>query len=124
MMISRFYIYYLFIANFLKTLQVVLELPLNLQIIAPAHQTNWDLVSDLVSSGYSKHYRNALECKKRFENFILKREEMCLSEIQNKKHQQQLQLQQKQQQEQQQTGSGRKQTPKPVVDYIKFDRQN
>lgn len=95
----------------------MLELPLNLQTIAPAHQANWDLISDLVSSGYSKHFRNALECKKRFENFILKREEMCLSEIQNKKHQQQLLLQQKQQQEQQLAGASvkLKQPPKPLV---------
>jgi E1A-binding protein p400 len=92
---------------------VILELPLNLQTIAPGHQPNWDLVSDFVSSGYSKHFRNALECKKRFENFILKREEMCLSEIQNKK---QMLLQQKQQQEQQSGGGVKmKQPPKPMV---------
>ena len=101
---------------FFKTLQVILELPLNLQTIAPAHQINWDLISDFVSSSYTKHFRNPLECKKRFENFILKREEMCLSEIQNKKHQQQLLLQQKQQQEQQQAGGMKiRQPPKQMV---------
>lgn len=63
----------------------MLELPLNLQAIAPSHQVNWDLVSDLVSSGFSKQYRSPQECKKRFENVILKREELCLTEIQNKK---------------------------------------
>lgn len=92
---------------------MILELPLNLQTIAPAHQTNWDFISDLVSSGYTKHFRNALECKKRFENFIMKREEMCLSEIQNKKHQQQLMLQQKQQE--QAGGVKIRQPPKPMV---------
>ena len=42
-------------------------------------------MSDLVSTGYSKIYRSANECKKRFENIILKREETCLGEFQNKK---------------------------------------
>lgn len=80
----------------LHTLQVILELPLNLQVIAPAHSPNWDLVSDLVSSSYSHYYRSPSECKKRFEAVILKREEMCLSEMQSKK----LQLQQQQMQNQ------------------------
>jgi hypothetical protein len=66
----------------------MLELPLSLQSTAPAHQINWDLVSDMTSSGYSKIYRTANECKKRFENIILKREEVCLGELQNKKQQQ------------------------------------
>jgi hypothetical protein len=66
----------------------MLELPLSLQSTAPAHQINWDLVSDLVSSGYSKIYRTPNECKKRFDNVIVKREEICLGEIQNKKNQQ------------------------------------
>ncbi len=74
----------------LHTLQVVIELPINLQVIAPGHQANWDLVSDLVSSNYSRFYRSPVECKKRFENVILKREEMCLAEMQNKKQQQQV----------------------------------
>ena len=81
---------------------MVIELPLNLQVIAPAHQPNWDLVSDLVSSNYSRLYRSPAECKKRFETIILKREELCLTELQNKK-QQQLQLQQQQQQANQKT---------------------
>jgi hypothetical protein len=62
---------------------------LNLQIIAPAHLPNWDLVSDLVSNGFTRHYRTPSECKKRFESVILKREELCLTEIQSKKQQQQ-----------------------------------
>ena len=70
---------------------MVIELPLNLQIIAPAHQPNWDLVSDLVSSNYSRLYRSPLDCRKRFENVILKREELCLAELHNKKQQQQQQ---------------------------------
>lgn len=96
----------------LHTLQVILELPLNLQQIAPAHQPNWDLISDLVSSNSSKQYRSPLDCKKRFENVILKREELCLSEIQNKK--QQL-AQQQQQQAEQQGGNKTKQSNKPAV---------
>lgn len=97
-------------------MQIVLELPLNLQTIAPAHQTNWDLVSDIVSSGYSKHFRSAFECRKRFENIILKREELCLSEMQNKKQQQlQLQMQHKQQEAQSNSQNKSKQNAKPVV---------
>lgn len=76
----------------------MIELPLNLQVIAPAHQPNWDLVSELVSSNYSRIQRLPLECKKRFESVILKREELCLTEIHNKKQQQILQQQQQQQQ--------------------------
>jgi hypothetical protein len=82
---------------FFKTLQVVIELPLNLQPITPGHQANWDLVSDLVSSNYNRYYRSANECRKRFESVILKREEQCLVELQTKK---QLQIQQQQQQQQ------------------------
>lgn len=69
----------------LQTIQVVLELPLSLAPIAPAHLINWDLVSDLLSSSYSHIFRSAAECKKRFEIVILKREENCLGEVQNKK---------------------------------------
>ena len=92
----------------------MIELPLNLQVIAPAHQPNWDLVSDLVSSNYSRLYRSPAECKKRFESIILKREELCLTELQNKK-QQQLQLQQQQQQQQQQANQKTKQPAKASV---------
>jgi E1A-binding protein p400 len=76
----------------LHTLQVVLELPLSLQVIAPGHQPNWDMISDFVSSNYSNSFRSAFDCKKRFENVILKREEMCLTELQTKKQLQQQQL--------------------------------
>lgn len=102
-----------------QTLQVVIELPLNLQVIAPAHQANWDLVSELVSSNYSRFYRSPVECKKRFENVILKREEQCLTEIQNKKQQQLLQ----QQQGQQEKGQKIKALAKSTVnlDYLKIN---
>jgi hypothetical protein len=91
-------------------LQVLIELPLNLQVIAPAHQPNWDLVSEMVSSNYSRFYRSPAECKKRFETVILKREENCLTELQNKKQQQLLQ-----QQQQQQSNQKIKQIPKTAV---------
>ena len=107
-MISKTIVYLVY---FLKTLQVMLELPLNLQVIAPGHQPNWDLVSDLVSSSYSHYFRSPLDCKKRFESCILKREEMCLTEIQNKK-QQQLQ--------QQQSNTKTKQPAKPAVIHFSF----
>ena len=45
----------------------------------------------MVSTSYPRIYRSPNECKKRFENIILKREEICLGELQTKK---QLQLQQ------------------------------
>ena len=98
----------------LKGLQVILELPLNLLPIAPGHQPNWDLISDLVSSNYTNYYRNPLECKKRFENYIIKREELCANELHNKK--QMLQLQQQQNKEQ----IKYKQPSKAPVNYIYF----
>ncbi len=88
-----------------------MELPLNLQVIAPAHQPNWDLISDFVSSNLMRSFKSSMECKKRFESVILKREEMCLTEIQNKKQQQ---LQQQQQQQQNQSNKARQPAKPPV----------
>jgi E1A-binding protein p400 len=72
-----------------KALQVIMELPLSLQVIAPGHQPNWDLISDLVSTSYTGYFRSSADCRKRFENVIMKREELCLNELHNKKQQQQ-----------------------------------
>ena len=98
-------------------MQVILELPLNLQVIAPAHQPNWDLVSDLVSSSCTKYYRSPLECKKRFEGVILKRAETCLTEMQNKKQQ----MQQQVTVTESQPGQKLKPTTKPTVNYFSCD---
>ncbi len=69
-------------------------------------------MSDLVSNNYSRYYRSPNECRKRFENVILKREEMCLVEIQNKK--QQLIQQQQQQQQQQQNSNNQQKLKQPA----------
>jgi len=52
----------------------LLELPLNLTIVSPAHTPNWDLVSDVVNS-CSRIYRSPKQCRNRYENVIIPREE-------------------------------------------------
>lgn len=52
----------------------LLELPLNLTIVSPAHTPNWDLVSDVVNS-CSRIYRSSKQCRSRYENVIIPREE-------------------------------------------------
>lgn len=49
-------------------------LPLNLIILSPALTPNWDLVADLVNNT-SRIYRSPRQCKNRYENIILPREE-------------------------------------------------
>ena len=49
----------------LQAVQHLLELPLNLVILTPAHTPNWDLVADLVNS-YSRSYRSPKQCRNRF----------------------------------------------------------
>jgi E1A-binding protein p400 len=89
-----------------------MELPLSLQVIAPGHQPNWDLISDLVSNSYTGYYRSPADCRKRFENTIMKREESCLNEIHSKKQQ----LQQQQLAKDASTaGNKQKQPAKPAV---------
>ncbi|KAG8455973.1 hypothetical protein GDO86_001966 [Hymenochirus boettgeri] len=58
----------------LQAVKHLLELPLNLTIISPAHTPNWDLVSDVVNS-CSRIYRSSKQCRSRYENVIIPREE-------------------------------------------------
>ncbi|XP_052418774.1 E1A-binding protein p400 isoform X2 [Carassius gibelio] len=58
----------------LQAVKQLLELPLNLTIVSPAHTPNWDLVSDVVNS-CSRVYRSPKQCRNRYENVIIPREE-------------------------------------------------
>ncbi|XP_006874145.1 PREDICTED: E1A-binding protein p400-like [Chrysochloris asiatica] len=58
----------------LQAVKQLLELPLNLTIMSPAHTPNWDLVSDVVNS-CSRVYRSSKQCRNRYENVIIPREE-------------------------------------------------
>lgn len=57
-----------------QAVKQLLELPLNLTIVSPAHTPNWDLVSDVVNS-CSRIYRSPKQCRSRYENVIIPREE-------------------------------------------------
>ena len=48
----------------LQAIQQLLELPLNLIVLTPAHTPNWDLVADMVNS-YSRSYRSPKQCRNR-----------------------------------------------------------
>lgn len=43
-------------------------------VVSPAHHPNWDLVADVVNT-CSRVYRSAKQCKNRYENVIIPREE-------------------------------------------------
>ncbi|XP_044131553.1 E1A-binding protein p400-like isoform X1 [Bufo gargarizans] len=58
----------------LQAVKQLLELPLNLSVVSPAHTPNWDLVSDVVNS-CSRIYRSSKQCRCRYENVIIPREE-------------------------------------------------
>ncbi|XP_048369923.1 E1A-binding protein p400 isoform X5 [Sphaerodactylus townsendi] len=58
----------------LQAVKQLLELPLNLAIVSPAHTPNWDLVCDVVNS-CSRVYRSPKQCRSRYENVIIPREE-------------------------------------------------
>ncbi|KAI9564810.1 hypothetical protein GHT06_008551 [Daphnia sinensis] len=58
----------------LQAVQNLLELPLNLVVLTPAHTPNWDLVADMVNS-YSRSYRSPKQCRNRYFHVILPREE-------------------------------------------------
>ncbi|XP_041423099.1 E1A-binding protein p400 isoform X2 [Xenopus laevis] len=58
----------------LQAVKHLLELPLNLTVVSPAHTPNWDLVSDVVNS-CSRIYRSSKQCRSRYENVIIPREE-------------------------------------------------
>ncbi|XP_078524091.1 E1A-binding protein p400 isoform X5 [Lissotriton helveticus] len=58
----------------LQAVKQLLELPLSLAIVSPAHTANWDLVSDVVNS-CSRIHRSSKQCRTRYENVIIPREE-------------------------------------------------
>ncbi|XP_061459266.1 E1A-binding protein p400 isoform X4 [Rhineura floridana] len=58
----------------LQAVKQLLELPLNLAVVSPAHTPNWDLVSDVVNS-CSRVYRSPKQCRNRYENIVIPREE-------------------------------------------------
>ncbi|XP_077776428.1 E1A-binding protein p400 isoform X24 [Podarcis muralis] len=58
----------------LQAVKQLLELPLNLAVVSPAHTPNWDLVSDVVNS-CSRVYRSPKQCRNRYENVVIPREE-------------------------------------------------
>nr|XP_045367692.1 LOW QUALITY PROTEIN: E1A-binding protein p400 [Camelus bactrianus] len=58
----------------LQAVKQLLELPLNLTIVSPAHTPNWDLVSDVVNS-CSRIYRSSKQCRTRYESVLIPREE-------------------------------------------------
>ena len=58
----------------LQAFQMLQELPLNLATKSPAHIANWDLIADVVN-GCSRTYRSPKQCKNRYENVIVPREE-------------------------------------------------
>ncbi|XP_064649340.1 helicase domino-like isoform X3 [Lineus longissimus] len=58
----------------LQAVQTLLELPLNLTVVSPAHIPNWDLVADVVNAA-SRIYRSAKQCKNRYEGIVVPREE-------------------------------------------------
>lgn len=60
--------------SLLQAVKQLLELPLNLAVVSPAHTPNWDLVSDVVNS-CSRVYRSPKQCRNRYENVIIPREE-------------------------------------------------
>jgi E1A-binding protein p400 len=61
--------YYVF-----QSVQTIFDVPLNLMVVSPAHLPNWDLVADIVNS-CSRVYRSAKQCKNRYENVVIPREE-------------------------------------------------
>lgn len=67
-------IYIPWLHSVLQAVKQLLELPLNLTIVSPAHTPNWDLVSDVVNS-CSRIYRSPKQCRNRYENVIIPREE-------------------------------------------------
>lgn len=58
----------------MQALQTLQEMPLNLLTSSPGHLPNWDLIADIVNS-VSRTYRSPKQCKQRYENVIMLREE-------------------------------------------------
>lgn len=57
-----------------QAVQSLFDVPLNLMIVSPAHLPNWDMVADVVNS-CSRVYRSPKQCRLRYENVIIPREE-------------------------------------------------
>ncbi|XP_075917520.1 E1A-binding protein p400-like [Petromyzon marinus] len=60
--------------SMLSAIQQLLELPLNLALVSPAHTPNWELVSDVVNV-VSRVYRSPKHCRSRYEAVVVPREE-------------------------------------------------
>ncbi|KAL3244863.1 hypothetical protein MRX96_018452 [Rhipicephalus microplus] len=58
----------------LQVIQQLQDIPLNLTVLTPGHTPNWDLVADVVNT-VSRIYRSPKQCKDRYENIIVPREE-------------------------------------------------
>ncbi|MGH0140743.1 UNVERIFIED_CONTAM: hypothetical protein FKN15_072254 [Acipenser sinensis] len=66
----------------LQAVKQLLELPLNLSIVSAAHTPNWDMVCDVVNS-CSRVYRSPKQCRSRYENVIIPREEGKVGNVQS-----------------------------------------
>jgi E1A-binding protein p400 len=58
----------------MQVIQQMQELPSNLVVVSPGHTPNWDLVSDIVSTG-THFFRSSRICRHHYESIILPREE-------------------------------------------------
>ena len=65
---------YLHPFTFHQAVQHVLDLPLSLSAMMPAHTPNWDAVSDIVNDAGSI-YRSPKQCRQRYESVVIHREE-------------------------------------------------
>lgn len=67
----------------LNIIQNMQGLPLNLMLLSPGHTPNWDFVADVVNQT-SRVYRTPKQCRYRYENVIVPREEGKLIETPKK----------------------------------------
>ncbi|XP_060528585.1 helicase domino isoform X2 [Cylas formicarius] len=58
----------------LKVIQSFQGLPLNLVVMCPGHTPNWDFVAEYVNT-VSIAYRSPKQCRQRYENYLMHREE-------------------------------------------------
>lgn len=70
-------------AQLLNIIQNLQGLPLNLMLLSPGHTPNWDFVAETVNQ-VSRVYRTPKQCKYRYENYIMPREEGKLMETPKK----------------------------------------
>jgi E1A-binding protein p400 len=72
-----------------QAVELLCHLPLNLHVQQNAHQVNWDLVAEVVN-GVSRTYRSIKQCRARYENTIIPREEgKLLYDVSPRKHKKQ-----------------------------------